>query len=525
MKYEEREYQIACENILLKDVELQGVNPVAAVPTGAGKTKILASFIYKYLEKYPDKNILVLSFTENILQQDHVAISSFFQGINIGLFSKGLKSKTIMKITVAGIQSVYRKPELFDHFDIVIVDEAHAVTTKGNGMYRQFFDKVKCIRVGLTGTPFRKAHGLIYEGEGAMFNKLSFDLCSLEGFNYLVEKGYLTNLISKPANYQMDTTGVKVSAGDYNIKQLSDKLDKDSITKEVVSELVKFGNNYKSWLVFAINIEHADNINNELNRLGIKSEALHSHMNGNRHELTQRFKNREIQAIVSVGMITTGFDAPNIDLIALMRPTKSPVLHVQMLGRGSRVYPGIDHCLILDFAGNLKRLGPINAVEIPKKKGKRKGQPIVKTCPDCGCVYHPTVKVCVACGHEFEFKTKLTKTISNAPAVATKPKYIPPVWKTVDHVLYDIHEKASTGVEMLKVSYKCGIFTVTDYVCYDHIGYAKHLAYHWVRRRWDDSPMPTSTQHLFLQAANLKTPKKILVDNNSKFTKIKEYKF
>lgn len=525
MDYEDREYQIACENALLRDVELQEVHPVVAVPTGAGKTKILSSFIYKYLEKHPEKNVLVLSFTENILQQDYDAISSFFPGIIIGLYSKGLNSSTIRKITVAGIQSVFRKPEKFKHFDIVIVDEAHAVTTKGNGMYRQFFNKVKCIRVGLTGTPFRKAHGYIYEGQGAMFNKLSFNLCSLKGFNYLVDNGYLTNLISKPASYQMDTAGVKVSGGDYNIKQLSDKFDRDGITEEAVKELVKFGKNYKSWLVFAINIEHANNINSELKHLGIKSKALHSHMNGNRHELTRMFKDREIQAIVSVGMITTGFDAPNIDLIALMRPTKSPVLHVQMNGRGSRVFPGIDHCLILDFAGNLSRLGPINAVEIPKMKGKGKGEPIVKTCPDCGCVYHPTVKVCVACGHEFEFKTKLTKTFSDAPAIATTPKYIPPEWKKVNRVLYHIHEKMSTGVEMLKVSYKCGIFTVTDYICYDHIGYAKRLADHWVRRRWEGGHVPTSTHHLFLQSSNLKTPKKILVDNNTKFTRIKKYEF
>ena len=125
-QYQFRQFQADASVALLKDIEA-GYHPLVAIPTGAGKTIILTRFIYLYLEKHPMHRILIVSHTETILTQDHETLSNVFEGIDIGLYSSGLKSRTIRKITVAGIQSIFRKPELFSDFDIVVIDEAHSI--------------------------------------------------------------------------------------------------------------------------------------------------------------------------------------------------------------------------------------------------------------------------------------------------------------------------------------------------------------------------------------------------------------
>ena len=527
-EYEDRKYQVDAEDSLLADViQDRTCNPVAAMPTGSGKTKVLSSFIYKYLEEHMSDNILVISHTENILLQDYEAICNFFPGLPIGLYSAGLKSKNLFKITIAGIQSIYRKGAMFKDFgfNIAIIDECHTVPTKGNGMYKQFFDTCPVQRIGLTGTHFRTGHGFLHIGEDAMFNKLSVDLCSSESFNQLVEDGYLTNLYSKPAELQLDTKGVKTTADDFNQKDLADRFDRTGITNAAVKELVKFGENYHSWLVFAIDIDHAEHITGTLQGSGINAESLHSRKEVDRHEMTDRFKSGELRCIVSVGMVTTGFDAPNIDLIVLLRPTKSPVLHVQMIGRGSRTFEGKSHCLVLDFAGNIRRLGPINHVRVPgRKKEGVGGEPIVKMCPFCGCYHHPTVKVCDVCGHIFEFRQSLETKADNQEVIKTG-KRTNTEWVDVTNVTYYIHEKPGKP-DSLRVKYNCGLFSLSEYICRDHEGYAKHKAVHWINYRWKESGLaPDTVEGLFDNRNRLYEPDSILIDTFQKYPTIIDAKF
>ena len=523
MKYEDRQYQIDAVTALLKSLYHDSrSHPIIAVPTGGGKTVILGKFIYKYLEWRPTHNVLVLSHTETIIEQDHEALQEFFPGIIIGLYSAGLGIKDVQKITVAGIQSAYKNPAAFGQVDLIIVDECHTVPSRGKGMYRKFLKfHSNAIRAGLSATIFRTGSGYVHKGDGALFNRLVYDLCEMEKFNKLVKDGYLTKLFSKPPQNEMDVSGIKTSAGDFNLKDMSEKLDRDSITKTAVNELVKFGKNYKSWLVFAIDIDHADNINNELKKRGIHSLVLHSKSNNDRHEVKKMFKDGSVQAIVSVGMITTGFDAPNIDLIALMRPTKSPVLHVQMIGRGLRISPGKTHCLVLDFAGNVKRLGPINDIKV-REKGKKNGngKPIVKMCPNCGCIHHPSVRICDVCGHKFRFKQNLNTKAGQDDIIAKATTK----WVKVTKVVYNLHSKKGRP-DSMKVTYHCGLTTVNEYICYDHTGYAKYVADNWVDKRWTLHKRPPSVKELYKYSEYLKTPSEVHIDVKPKYHKIIGSKF
>lgn len=524
MVFEDRWYQIEAEDALMRDID--NYSPVIAVPTGGGKTKIMASFIMKYLEKNPFHNVLVMANTEDILSQNHAAICNFFPGINIGLYSSGLKSRTIEKITVAGIQSVYKKPSRFKHFHLAIIDECHTIPVKQKSMYRKFLNEIDVKCAGMSATVFRKGQGYIYEGENAIFDKLSYDLTSVDNFNRLVSEGYLCNLISKSTDLEMDTKKIKTTAGDFNQKQLSERFDREAITDAAVKELIEIGSkNYKSWLVFAIDINHADHINNKLNELGIKSKVLHTKMNGNRRETIDEFKNQEIRALVSVGMITTGFDAPNIDLIVLLRPTKSAVLHVQMVGRGLRTCSGKSHCLILDFAGNTKRLGPINDPLIPSIKGKgKKGSAPVKTCPDCGVLHATVVKLCNVCGHVFEFKQKITEFASNLDVIK-KQVQREKKWLDVSNVYYKVNVKADRP-STLRVTYQCGINQINEYICLNHNGYARLKAENWVAFRWTfKEPKPNTVEELFEESHLLLKPRKIYVELGAKYPTILDVEF
>ena len=527
MDFEERDYQKYATDCAVRDIAVKDCHPISAIPTGAGKTIIMGKIIQKYIKINPTHKILVISFVQEILVQDREALQRFFPDEIIGLYSAGLGSKIIRNITVAGIQSIYKKGEIFKNFDLVIVDEAHVMPPKGNGMFKQFFSKVHGTRVGLTATPFRTKQGYLHEGKGAWFNKISCDLCTINAFNYLVDKGYLTTLHAPTTNLQLDPKRVRTIAGDFNNKDLSQKFDRDEITSMAVKEVIEFGKNYKSWLIFAINIEHAENINRELQSYGIKSKALHSHTAKNRKYIIKDIKAGDLRCVVSVGMVTTGFDAPNIDLIVLLRHTKSPILHVQMIGRGLRVCKesGKTHCLVLDFAGNIKRLGAVNDVQVPgAKKKKKDGQAVVKTCPECSCMHHPTVRICNACGHVFIFKTKLQPTPGNQEIVKKNEKRIPSAWLDVTDVKYSVHRKISSP-DSLKVEYICGISRIAEYVCYNHSGFAKHKADHWVNYRWTKTHIPKNVDILCDNAEYLKKPEKILVSNKSKYPVIEDFIF
>jgi len=519
--FEERTYQVECARSWFNRL-CSGHSSVVAVPTGAGKTVILCKLIDLWIDSFPESSVIVLSHTQEIVKQDHKALLSMFPPFGCGIYSAGLNRREVKKITVASISSAYRKPRLFKA-NLVIVDEAHTVNHKKQGMYRKFIDKLKENRNvsvgGMSATVFRTGHGYIHKGDDRLFNDLAYDLTSISAFNKLVDSGYLTKLISKTTEMDMDSTKVKKSAGDYNLKDLAKTHDKDSVTRTAVAETIKYGKNYKKWLIFAIDIDHADNICTELNKQGIKSYELHSRMGHDRETVIEQFKKGSFRALVSVGMVTTGFDDPAVDLIVLLRPTMSSVLHVQMVGRGLRVSPGKSHCLVLDFAGNTERLGPINNPVIPKTKGKGTGEAPCKTCPKCKAITYASAAVCDVCGHKFVMQTKLQDKAGKNDIVVKSTQE----WKDVSGVMYSIHSKVGKP-DSLKVTYRCGLKLIPEWICLDHTGYAKRKADNWVQHRAAVGMLKT-VHSVYINRQLLKTPTKLLLDTAGKYPVIKEVKF
>lgn len=546
-----RGYQEEAISNTMEDLT-SGFDPVVGLPTGSGKSIVLCGLAERILDDNIHNNVLVLSHVQEILEQNHKALTKYFHGINIGLYSAGLGVKEISKITVASIQTVQNNPQYFEHFTHCIIDESHRVSFDKKTGYRKFIHKIDSRAIGLTATPYRMKGGYIYEGEKALFNKCSIDMTSGERFASLIEDGYLSEIYSKKTALTLSEEGIKTLGGDFATKDLSEKFDREEITKAAIIESIHFGKKYHHWLFFAIDIKHAEHIADELNIQGISAIAVHSKMDG-REQAIADFKKGKYRALVNVDILTTGFDFPAIDMIVMLRHTKSPIIHVQSIGRGLRPHyaSGYDlstregrlaaieastktHCLVLDFAGNTKRLGPINDIKI-RKKGERlkKGQMMTKTCPECTIENHLSALKCINCEHEFQTSEKIKKTaamddlVSKKKEKKEKEKFCG--WADVKSVSYSTYEKPNKNgiTRALVVHYNCGLLTFKEMIFLEGHGYGKYKAQNWIRQRWpiSEGKPPHSVAGAFANSHLLKVPKRVMVDMTKRYAEVHNSEF
>lgn len=545
MHFQERDYQLAAVEKSTAKIK-EGKNSICVVPTAGGKSVILCGVIDNYLSENPHKDVLVLSHDSSILLQNYNKLRHYFHGIEIGLYSAGLESRTKLKITVAGIQSVYRKPELFDNVGLIVIDECHLINNEKQGMYRKFLDALTAIYFGLTATHFRTGQGYLHQGKNSLFQELAYDLSSYENYNKLLADGWLAQLIPVKPEYTMDPEShdLKKVGGDWQESDLADIYDREEITNKICKNLIKYGKKYKKWLIFAIDIHHAETIAATLNELGIPTKAIHSKIETSKTYELKKFRKGEYRAVVNVDMLTTGLDIPEIDLIAHCRPTASPVFHVQSNGRGGRPVYEIGypintadqrlvamaasvkpHCLVVDFAGNTERLGPINDVKI-KLPGDKKGngEPITKVCEECGGINHPKAKECICCGTEFKFKHKLDARGSILELVKIPGKKLE-VWLDVDNTYYSLHNSENKPTSF-RVHYQVGIKTYSQWVQPNHKGFPRQKALAWIKNRYVGAlPRPSNIHDVWECRDKFKRPTKILVNLDGEYPQIVDCKF
>lgn len=489
-------------------------NPLIVLPTGSGKTHVLGGICEYIHDRWPEEPILILSHVQEILVQDYNSMRDYLPRSKVGLYSAGLGKKQIRQFTIAGIHSVYRKPEEFNQFRLIIVDEAHLIPPSGEGMYRTFIEGLDSARVvGLTATPYRLGLGYLVDGD--IFDKVVYNKDILE----LIEDGYLCYLTSKETSTRMNLRGVKKVAGDYSTKSLSSKLDKEAITQDIINEISTYKDIRKHWLLFAIDIAHAEHITQCLIDNGITAACVHSKMDVSRSDIVDLFKFGGFQALVSVETLTTGFDAPNVDLIALLRPTTSPVLHVQMIGRGLRLCSGKTNCLILDFAGNIPRLGPVNDVEIPTPGIKKAtDEMLTKTCPQCSEILALGTVLCTSCGFEFVRVHNLNKKTSGA-SILSKTKTINEV--KVTSVRYSKYQNGDK-IPLLLLTYSCGLRTIKEWVSIEHLGFPGHKARHWMKYHGVEN-VPGTVDEALQRRDEISIPLRIVVDESGKYPQVKKH--
>jgi DNA repair protein RadD len=507
-------------------------NPIVACPTGTGKSVIIGEFIRQAFEQYPYSRIMKLTHSKELIEQNLNKLLAVWPTAPAGVYSSGLKRKeTSFPIIFGGIGSVAKKDlAAFGRIDLLLIDECHLVSPSESTQYRKVIDALKKINpnlkvIGFTATHFRLGQGMLTD-PGGLFTDVCFDATTLESFNWFVSEGYLAPLIPKRTKTELDVSGVHKSGGEYKQNELQEAVDIDGVTLAACQEMIEYGEDRKSWLIFASGIEHTVHVNEMLNRLGVSSTYVHSKMSSLARDANLLdFKAGKYRAIVNNGILTTGFDHPPVDLIGMLRPTQSPSLWVQMLGRGTRpnYAKGYDlnetegrleaiansskqNCLVLDFAGNTKRLGPINDVVLPKSKGKEGGgiAPI-KICEACGVYNHASVRFCMNCGNEFPRQVKIAHSAGTDVLIASSASTMPvvDVFK-VDKVTYARHDKTDRPPS-IKISYYCGLRVFHGYLCLEHEGFARKKARDLWRER-SDTPPPETTSEAFELLGSIKVP-------------------
>lgn len=534
-------------------------NPVAVLPTGTGKSIVIALFCQIVLRHYANQRIIIATHVQELVEQNYEKLHRVWPMAPAGIFSAGLNRREANRaLTFASIQSVAKKAALFGHIDLVMIDEAHLVSPNDATMYVKFIEDLKKVNpfvkvIGLTATPWRLGQGSIVEN-GSLFTDICYDISGVNAFNRLVEMGFLLPLITKRTTLELDTSGVHTRGGEFIEGELQRAVNKQEITYAALQEAMEAGHDRRSWLIFCAGIEHAEDTASMLTSLGIDCKAVHSKLpKTERKKILDDFKSGRLRAVTNNNVLTTGFDHPGLDFIIVLRPTQSTVLWVQMLGRGTRCdyAPGFDitqmeerleaianshkqNCLVYDFAHNARRLGAINDPVPPRKKGDKAGEAPIKVCEECNIWNHASARFCggkpvtdpaynkeLGCGAEFTFQVKIKQ---NAYDGAVMKNDLPVIEDfPVEHITYSIHHKADKP-PMVKVSYYCKLKCYTEYVCPEHEGYAYTMARKWWALR-TDSPMPASAHEMLLQAQALPPATHIRVHTNQKYPRILNHCF
>jgi DNA repair protein RadD len=519
----------------------QNGNPLVAMPTGTGKSVVIAAFLESIFRQWPRQKVLCLTHVKELIQQNYMKLMGYWPGAPAGINSAGLGKRDIHdKIIFAGIGSVAKHAASFGHVDIVLIDEAHLVSDEDETMYQLFIAGLRAMNplikvIGFTATPYR--NGVGYLTEGKLFTDICFDITGMESFNRLIAEGYLCTLIPKKTQTVLNVDGVHVRGGEFIAKELQQAVDRDEITEAACREAINLAQDRNHWLVFCAGVQHSINTAKILNMLGISAVAIHSKLTKEeRNNAIRDWKAGKYRAAVNNNILTTGIDFPAIDLILMLRPTQSTILWVQMLGRGTRclyaagfnisLYDermrsielgGKRNCLVLDFAGNTRRLGPINDPVIPRKKGEKGGDAPVRICDMCGTYNHASVRVCICCGFEFPIANKLKFSASEEPII----KGDMPVCEVfkVDHITYAEHQKQGAKPGM-RVTYYCGLRRFSDFVLLEHDNaYAARKGRTWWRERSDLAP-PLDTVQALQRAGELKTPTHLRVWVNKQYPQI-----
>jgi DNA repair protein RadD len=506
-----------------------------------GKSIVLAQIATDAVSNWSGR-VLILAHVKELLEQNADKIRGLCPELDVGVYSAGLNSRdTSHAVIVAGIQSVYNKACDLGSFDLIVIDEAHLIQPDGDGMYRTFLADMQVINpnvrlIGLTATPFRLKGGLICQPEN-----LLNDICYEAGLKEMIQLGYLSPLTSKAGRVQAKLDNLHIRGGEFINSEIEEAMDNDELVNSACREIVELTKDRQSVLIFTSSVEHCEHVAAKISYWSGQECAIvtGSTPAGERAEIISRFKDEKVaddffsykprlKFLANVNVLTTGFDAPNTDCVVLLRPTNSPGLLVQMIGRGTRLCDGKDDCLVLDYGENILRHGPVDMITV-QDKTSGKGEAPAKKCPECLALIHAAYQTCPECGYEFPppEKNNIQQTASTAGVLSGQVDYTP---YDVQDTWYAVHEKrgAEPGTpKTMRVDYLIGFNQFkSEWACPEHSGYARRKFEKWWKQR-SNAPLPSSAQEAVALADDgaLANASKIIVKSvaGEKFDRIVDY--
>lgn len=344
---------------------------VAVLPTGSGKSLVIAS-----VAKELQGNTIVFQPNLEILKQN-LAKTEAFGVEDIGIFSASAGRKDIGKITFATIGSIHNKPETWDLFHNIIVDECHLVNAR-EGMYKKFIEHNGGRVMGLTATPYRLRAYQDMSGERSVVAQVLtrtrpkvFDkMIHITQIQKLYEEGYLCPIeyqINEAYNHndiELNSTGMDFD--ERSLKEYNEKQNVVGVVEDAIKDL-----DAKHILVFNVFVAEAEQLSEDLRAVGIRAETISAMTPAkDRERIIREFRSGHIKVVTNVGVLTTGFDFPELDCVILARPTQSVALYYQMVGRGIRTAPNKTHVNVIDVCGNVPRFGKIETFQWVAPEGK-----------------------------------------------------------------------------------------------------------------------------------------------------------
>lgn len=500
-------------------------DPIVEASVGAGKSVMIAALCQRALAEFPGTRIVMAVHVKELLQQNAAKLRAVWPGAPLSLYSAGVGQRDVSDVTFTSIQTVHKRAAEFGRVDLMLVDECHLISPKAASMYQRFIADLRQVNpgmrvIGWTGTAFR-GDGVWLTHHG-LFSHVAARVTMRE----LLDADYLAPLRSIATGSHVSTEGVAIRQGDYALDQLEAAVDKDDLVHAACAEIVRLGVDRRKWLVFAVSIRHALHILAGLRAHGVPAAMVTGDTPpGDRDAYIRQFRSGKLRALVNVAVLTTGFDVPEVDLIALLRPTKSPVLYVQIAGRGMRTADGKTDCLWLDFTGTTSDLGPVDEIKgrvpQPKKAGGRKAEAPIKLCPECGNPSGVLAITCASCGFEFPSELKHGAAASGSAVLAAD---LIGRDHPITRVEYARHSKPGKPTS-LRANYYAGLLQVaSEWVCLEHEGYAREKATTWWARR-GHAPVPSTVDEALARLEELIDPVRISVRQNGKYSEITRYEF
>ena len=528
-----RPYQEAAKAAVYGHLRTRDDNPCVVIPTGGGKTPVMASICRDAVTLWSGR-VLILAHVKELLEQSAEKLRAVCPELDFGIYSAGLRRRdTKHAVIVAGIQSVFRRACELDSFDLIIVDEAHMIPPEGDGMYQQFLAEARTVNpevriIGMTATPYRMKDGLICTPDHFLNH-----VCYEVGVRELIRDGFLSPLITKAGRQSVDTSSLHVCGGEFVAGEVEDLMDDEALVDAACAEIVEYSQSRQSVLIFASGIQHGQHVAQVLEE---SHDAECGFVCGEtspaeRDYLLQRFREGELKYLCNVNVLTTGFDAPNIDCVAMLRPTLSPGLYYQMVGRGFRLHPGKTDCLVLDFGGNVLRHGPVDAIDFGVAETRDDGSNApAKQCPECQSVIAAGYATCPDCGFVFPPPDRRQHEAKASDAGILSGQ-VTDAEHEVRDVTWSVHKKRDApddAPKSMRVDYRLGLnHWQSEWICVEHEGYARDKAEMWWQRRSHD-PVPDTAERAveLAEAGALCATEKIVVRSvaGEKFDRIVGYK-
>ena len=497
-------------------------DPVVEASVGAGKSVMIAELCRRAVEAYPETRILMVVHVKELIEQNLAKLLQIWPSAPVGVYSASVGSRQLGRaITYATIGSVAKRAHQLGRVDLMLVDECHLISSNESTMYRKLITELRryypAMRViGWTGTAFR-GDGIWLTQQG-LFSHVAARVTMAE----LLKDGYLAPMVPAPVETKIATEDVATSGGDYVVSALARATDKADLVRKACAELVRLAADRRKWLVFAVTVEHATHLAAELTQQhGIACAVVSAKTpKTERENMIRQFRKGTLRALVNVAVLTTGFDAPEVDCIALLRATKSPVLYVQIAGRGMRTADGKTDCLWLDFTDTTYTLGPVDAVKgraRPPERLNQSHEAPKRYCDACGNPSPAGVLQCGHCGAMFPEPERVTHfaEASVAPVISAGPQ-----WISITRVTYRHNAGRDGKPDTLRVDYWSGIkVAASDWICIEHAGWARAKACAW----WDKrglQPTPTTVDDALERVHELREPARIMTRPTGKYTEI-----